>query len=131
MKLVLTLVVTFILVNIGFGQGNVEVIKDARIENLIKKQGEIVPPATSVQIYGYRLQVFFDSDKTKVDEARMRFSKSYPKIETYVSYSAPNYFLRVGDFRNSSDADRLKAELGAEFPASFIVQERVNLPRID
>ena len=131
MKLVLNLVTTFLLINIGLSQGNVEVIKDARIDNLIKKQGEIVPPATSVQIHGYRLQIFFDSNKSLVDEARMRFTKSYPKIETYITYSAPNYFLRVGDFRNSSDADRLKAELGAEFPASFIVQEKVNLPRID
>ncbi|MCO5258551.1 MAG: SPOR domain-containing protein [Crocinitomicaceae bacterium] len=115
----------------SFSQGHVEVIKDPRIDNLIKKQSEVVPPATSVQISGYRLQIFFDSDKSKVDHARIQFSRSFPKIEAYVTYNAPNYFLRVGDFRTSAEADRLKAELGSEFPTSFIVQEKVNLPRID
>lgn len=114
-----------------YSQGNVEVVKDPRINELIKKQGEVVPPATSVQISGYRLQLFFDSEKSKVDQTRMQFAKSFPKIETYVTYSAPNYFLRVGDFRTQLEADRLKAEVGTTYPTSFIVQEKVNLPRID
>lgn len=115
----------------SFGQGNVEVIKDSRINDLIKKQGEVIPPATGVQINGYRLQIFFDSEKSKVDNARMQFAKSFPKIETYVTYNAPNYLLRVGDFRTQLEADRLKAEVGTAYPTSFIVQEKVNLPRID
>lgn len=115
----------------SFGQGTIEVIKDPRIDDLIKKQGEVIPPASGVQINGYRLQIFFDSEKSKVDQARMQFAKSFPKIETYVTYNAPNYFLRVGDFRNQLEADRLKAEIGSAYPTSFIVQEKVNLPRID
>lgn len=114
-----------------YSQGNIEVVKDPRINELIKKQGEVIPPATSVQINGYRLQLFFDSERSKVDQARMQFAKSFPKIETYVTYSAPNYFLRVGDFRTQLEADRLKAEVGITYPTSFIVQEKVNLPRID
>lgn len=116
---------------ISVGQGNIEIIKDPRIDDLIRKQGEPVPPAPNVQINGYRLQIFFDSDKSKVDQARLQFAKSFPKTETYVTYNAPNYFLRVGDFRTSLEADRLKAEVGAAYPTSFIVQEKVNLPRID
>lgn len=115
----------------SFGQGNIEIIKDSRIDDLIKKQGEVVPPATCVQINGYRLQIFFDSEKSKVDQARVQFAKSFPKIETYVTYNAPNYFLRVGDFRTQLEADHLKAEVGSTYPTSFIVQEKVNLPRID
>jgi len=111
--------------------GQVEIIKDPRIDNLIKKQGEVVPPATSVQMNGYRVQIFFDSEKSKVDQIRMQFAKSFPKIETYVTYNAPNYFLRVGDFRTQMEADRLKAEISSTYPTSFIVQEKINLPRID
>lgn len=123
--------VVFLLALTTYGQGNIEVVKDSRIDDLIKKQGEIIPPATSVQINGYRLQIYFDSDKSKVDQARMQFARAFPKIETYITYNAPNYFLRVGDYRSSAEADYLKAELGSEFPTSFIVHEKVNLPRID
>ena len=114
-----------------WGQVNVEIIKDARIDALIKKQGEIIPPATSVQINGYRLQLFFDSDKSKVDQKRIQFARSFPKIATYVTYNAPNYFIRVGDFRTSLEADQLKAEVGSTYPTSFVIQEKINLPRID
>lgn len=130
MKQVLFSIALFTSINV-IGQGNVEVIKDARINDLIKKQGEIIPPATQVQINGYRVQIFFDSDKSKVDNARMQFAKTNPKIETYVTYKAPNYLLRVGNFRTQMDADRLKAEVSTQFPTSFIVPEKVNLPRID
>ncbi len=118
-------------ITLTYGQGSVEIVKDPRIDELIKKQGEVIPPATAVQMNGYRVQLFFDSEKAKVDQARVQFAKSFPKIETYVTYSAPNYFLKVGDFRNSLDADRLKSEVGSTYPTSFIVQEKINLPRID
>lgn len=118
------------LTTLSFGQ-NIEVIKDARIDDLVKKQGEPTPPSPVVQINGYRLQLFFDSEKAKIDQMRVQFAKSYPKVETYVTYNAPNYFLRVGDFRTQLDADRLKAEVNATYPTCFIVQEKVNLPRID
>lgn len=130
MKQVLFSIALFTSINV-IGQGNVEVIKDARINDLIKKQGEIIPPATQVQINGYRVQIFFDSDKSKVDNARMQFAKTNPKVETYVTYKAPNYLLRVGNFRTQMDADRLKAEVSTQFPTSFIVPEKVNIPRID
>lgn len=115
----------------SFAQGSVEVIKDSRIDNLVRKQGEIIPPATGPQINGYRIQLFFDSNKSLVDQARVKFISKFPKVDTYVTYNAPNYFLKVGDFRTELDASRIKAEVSSDFPTSFIVHEKVNLPRID
>ncbi|TNE56356.1 MAG: hypothetical protein EP338_00095 [Bacteroidetes bacterium] len=112
-------------------QGKVEYIPNAGIEMLIKKKGEIEPPATSPQTVGYRLQLFFDSDKGLVDDARARFVALHPKVDTYVTYTAPNYFLKVGDFRSQLDAERIQSTVEAQFPTSFIVKEMINLPRID
>lgn len=111
--------------------GEVEVIKDARIDGLVRKQGMVVPPTTSPQITGYRVQLFFDSDRKLVDEARSKFIAAYPKIDTYVIFTAPNYILKVGDFRSELEAERVKDNLFKDFPTSFIVKELVNLPRID
>lgn len=115
----------------SFSQGSVEVIKDSRIDNLVRKQGETIPPATGPQINGYRIQLFFDSNKSLVDQARIKFISRFPKVDTYVIYNAPNYFLKVGDFRTELDASRIKSEVSSDFPTSFIVHEKVNLPRID
>ena len=115
----------------SLSQGSVEIIKDSRIDNLVRKQGEIIPPATAPQINGYRIQLFFDSNKSLVDQARVKFISRYPKVDTYVTYNAPNYFLKVGDFRTELDASRIKSDVSSDFPTSFIVHEKINLPRID
>ncbi len=80
--------------------GNVDIIKDSRIDQLIKQEG------SSLTMTGYRIQLFFDSNKNSVDEARAKFISAYPKIDTYVFYTAPNYFLKVGDFRTQIDAEK-------------------------
>lgn len=111
--------------------GNVEIIKDSRIDALVKKQGMVIPPASSPQIMGYRVQLFFDSDRKLVDEARSKFIAAYPKVDSYIVFTAPNYVLKAGDFRTELEAERIKDNLFVNFPTSFIVKELVNLPRID
>ena len=110
---------------------NIETIKDPRIDQLVEKQGEVIPPATVPQITGYRIQLFFDIDKKAVDEARSKFIGKYPKIDTYVLYNAPNYFLKVGNFRTQMEAEKIKKTIDNDFPTNFIVKELINLPRID
>lgn len=112
-------------------KGDVEIIKDPRIDALIRQEGAIISPATAPQMSGYRIQLFFDSEKSSVDEARSKFMNLYPKVDTYVTYVAPNYFLKVGDFRTQTDAEKVKSAVEGQFPTSFIVKEKINLPRID
>jgi hypothetical protein len=109
----------------------VTVEKDERINELVKNQSVVTPPATVPQMSGYRLQVTFDSDKSVVDEARAKFIATYPKVDTYVEFIAPHYFLKVGDFRTQMEAEGVKAAMQAQFPLCFVVKEKINLPRID
>ena len=118
--------------NILFAQeGDIQIIKDNRIDALVEKQSEVKPPAINPQIDGYRIQLFFDSDKGQINSAKARFMSYYKRIDTYVTYNAPNFFLRVGDFRTRLEAEKIKAEIEAEFPTSFIVKEKINLPRLE
>ncbi len=131
MKLFVVIAAVFILQN-SFGQnGNVEIIKDIRIDDLIKQQSAIIPPSTVPQITGYRIQLFFDTERNLVDEARSKFVTAYPKIDTYIVYTAPNYFLKVGNFRTRLEAEKIKSTIDREFPTNFIVKELIYLPRID
>lgn len=123
----------FLFLSLGvFAQkGKVEIIKDPKIDALIKQEGAIVAPATAPQMGGYRIQLFFDAEKANVDDARSRFLNLYPKVDTYVTFTAPNYFLKVGDFRTQNEAEKVKAAVEAQFPTCFIVKEKINLPRVD
>ncbi len=111
--------------------GSIEIHADPRIDALVKKQGSVSPGATSPQISGFRVQLTFDPDKKTIDDARSRFSASYPDIDAYVMFNAPNFFLKVGDFRTQLEAEKLKEAITSEFPTSFIIKEQINLPRID
>lgn len=109
----------------------ISIVKDERIDQLVKGQGQNAGNASAPQLQGYRLQITFDSDKAAVDEARTKFNALFPKVDTYVEFVAPHYFLKVGDFRTQFEAEGVKAQIQAQFPLSFVVKEKINLPRID
>lgn len=120
------------LTTMSFAQsGKVTIIKDSRIDGLVAREGAIVPPAITPQLDGFRIQLFFDSERTAINDARGQFISRFPRIDTYTSYDAPNFFLRVGDFRTRLEAEKVKEELSDIFPTSFIVQEKINLPRLE
>lgn len=120
-----------VLVFAGKVQAQITVLKDERIDALVKAQSVITPPANSPQISGYRIQLIFDSDKAVIDDARAKFLAQFPKVDTYVEFTAPHYFLKVGDFRTQLEAERVKAAIQLQFPTAFIAKEKINLPRID
>ena len=105
-------------------QGQVSIQADDRIEQQIAKKA-------SKQMNGYRLQICFDSDKAIIDEARNRFISIYPKIDTYVTFEAPNFNLMVGDFRTLLEAEKIQEEISGQFTIVIIHKTLIHLPRID
>ncbi|MFM6913783.1 MAG: hypothetical protein ACKOXP_09305 [Flavobacteriales bacterium] len=97
---------------------------DPRVEDQIAKK-------SSKQMPGYRLQICFDSDKSVIDEARNRFISMYPKIDTYVTFEAPNFNLMVGDFRTLIEAEKIQEEITGKFTVVIIHKSLINLPRVD
>ncbi len=121
------ILITILSVISYFGNAQVTIVKDDRIDELVKAQGQ----ANTPEISGYRLQLAFDSNKSFIDDARSKFAAQFPKVDTYVEFVAPHYFLKVGDFRTQLEAEKVKAGTAAQFPTGFVVKEKINLPRID
>lgn len=113
-----------ILLSFQYCYSQVNVTKDERIDSKVAAKAQ-------KQILGYRLQICFDSDKDLVDQARAKFIALYPKIDTYITFEAPNFNLKVGDFRTQIEAEKLNEKIGGEFTISIIHKELINLPRID
>lgn len=131
MKTLLSILI-LVFSTIVFGQNTKEnsgvvIIKDKKIDELIKNKSNIRRVSTA----GYRIQIFFSTDKEKVNEIRMKFIKQYPKMETYITFDAPNYILRVGDFTEKNDAERFKKEIFREYPENFILKTGINVPNDD
>ena len=143
MKLIFTLIICcFSMLSFAQKKGEVEVIKDPLIDSLIQRRIMLnkthTPAATAagrrngaiVSQTGYRVQVFYGSDRRLAFKEQARFKAAYPKLNTYITYKEPNYYLRVGDFRTRLEAQRMMNELRSMFKTLFIFQERINAPSL-
>ena len=116
--------IIFLFINSFSLTAQVNVVKDNRIDEKITNKAQ-------KQILGYRLQICFDSDKNLVDQMRAKFISQYPKIDTYITFDAPNFNLKVGDFRTQIEAEKLKEKIVADYSITIIHKELINLPRVD
>lgn len=83
------------------------------------------------EVFGYRIQLAFDSDKEIIDSLRLKFSSSYPKTEVYVAFEAPYFNFMVGDYRSEIEAALFKQQLIGSYPLAVIQRTKIKLPRID
>ena len=126
-------------------RGRVTIEKDPLIDSLIAKRIQLSTATTStpsagslpsrpgviVAQMGYRVQVFYGSNRREVFSEQAKFNGLYPSQNTYITYKQPNYYLRVGDFRSRLDAQKFMNELRSEFPTLFIFREKINAPSLD
>ena len=125
------------------GGGQVEDIIDAlqALRNMLGKRlhGEGVEKTDSaafLKIQGYRTQVFSGNNQRKSKDEAFRKEKEikelFPDVSTYVTYNAPFWRLRIGDFRSHEEAYHMQRLLMDAFPAyrkeMYIVREEVKIP---
>jgi len=139
---VLFLFSCLIICQISFAQtkGEVIVVKDPLIDSLIAKRLELhkVQPTTTnpgspviVSSMGYRVQIYYGSDRREVFSQQSQFKSTYPKLNTYITYKEPNYYLRVGDYRTRLEAQKFLNELRPSYPTLFIFREKINAPILE
>jgi hypothetical protein len=141
MKLVLTCIFSlFGIAVFAQSKGVVTVVKDPRIDSLIarrllldRKDADITIRSNGpiVSQMGYRVQIYYGSDRRAVYKEQARFASLYPTLITYITYKEPNYYLRAGDFRTRLEAQKLMAELRGTYPTLFIFREKINAPTLD
>lgn len=104
--------------------GIVNVYEDYRIAKLVDKY---MDAHSDGKIDGYRVQLFF-GDRDSARETKATFLKKYPTTRADVTYLAPNFRVRVGNFRTLLDAEKFKNEINGLFPNCYIVPEKIPLP---
>ncbi|TND09605.1 MAG: sporulation domain-containing protein [Bacteroidetes bacterium] len=113
---------------IVFGQSGtsapvIQVESDSRLQLLLEKHTEVNLRGKGK---GYRVQIYFGSDKSKAKEMKARFLNLHGKdVRAYEPYEQPNFKIRVGDFRTRLEAYRFMKMIKADFPAAFIVESEI------
>lgn len=130
-KLVIGFLFSFFLIQVASGQekGKVVVIKDPRIDSLISKRLALSKTANSgnaVTSLGFRVQIFSGLVREEAYAEQTKFKSLYPGVTSYISYTQPNYRIRVGDFRTKLEAQKFMNDLKKQYSSLFIFAEKIN-----
>ncbi len=106
----------------------VKVVADERIEQGLQ---DYVLSIDTSNLAGYRVQVYFGSNKFEAEKAKTKAIEACPQLtdKVYIIYQSPNYKVRAGNFEREIDAQRTLQILGTEFPNVFVVRDRIEVMR--
>lgn len=112
----------------GPGQGTVTIDQPS---TLVSAMSSHKTRNASKQINGYRVRIFFDNSRNArgvSEQVAGQFSALYPSMAVYREYENPYFKVTVGNFRTKADATRFLNAIKGQFPAGFIVRERITYP---
>lgn len=72
---------------------------------------------------GFRVQIYSGSDRAKAIAIKSRVMQTFPSVRTYLSYTAPQFKVKVGDYQSRSEANDMARVLRPFFKPVMIVPD--------
>jgi hypothetical protein len=111
------------------------IVKDPRVDKLILKQIEInaeTSKETRKNMPGFRIQVINTTDRNKVFAAKAKVYQEFPDLKPYLLYQAPNYKLKVGNFKTQEEAEEMQRQLERLFPSgTYVIRDIIEVKIAD
>lgn len=108
---------------------NLNVNQDPRLEKMLDWHIEKNKKRAGIQ--GFRVEIFFSSEleaREMAENKKIEFLSMYPDYNVHIEFIAPNFRVRVGDFRTKSEALKLYKKIKGNYPAAFILEEPIDFP---
>lgn len=96
------------------------VSKDARLDILSEKQGEINRSSARIT-KGYRLQVITTRQREDAFQVKAELLKRFPDQKTYTIYQSPYFKIRFGNFIDRDEAEKYKKILSGIYSQGIYV----------
>ncbi len=114
----------------------VQVTADRRLAMLSAKQAQInklsVYKNSAGQYKGFRVMVLNTNNRDLAYKTRADILRYFPNQGVYLSYQAPYFKLKAGDFVKREDAEKFRKELSKYFSESlFVVSDIVKISSED
>jgi hypothetical protein len=121
-------ILLFVVGHTAHAQEHIQVIGNADLDSLVLQNKAANELAEG--IHGYRVQIFFGTDRKIANEIRTNFLQLYPEVEAYLVYQQPYFKVRIGDFRTQLESQAIYQNLLIHFDKVFIVPDKINLPKL-
>ena len=116
-------------------KGTVRTHQPAKLDQLLAKSSPQVPANTdnTLVVSGFRVQLYSSNNAHKAKRDAFNLEKdllaAYPEQQVYVSYVAPFWKVRIGDFSSYFEALAFSRKLKEQFPQYsdeiYIIKEDV------
>ena len=106
----------------------IKVKSPERVDSLVQAQVEKNKEANSIS--GYRVQLMQTTDRKKANDAKTSLLEKYPDLDVYITFQAPNYKVRAGNYTKRIDCVSIYKLLLPDFPQSFVVSDKIELPEL-
>lgn len=94
-------------------KGWATVQKDSRIDALGKKMADYNESLSSKlkMVKGYRLMLLSTSDRAQAMQVRSQLLQQYPEHKVYMVFQTPYIKLKMGNFTDKAEAEKLRKAL--------------------
>ncbi len=110
-------------------QGNIIIVQDSSVQRVLTLYKTFESEQRSVN--GFRIQLGADNNRQELLNMKAKFMQTFPEYAAYIEYAAPQFKLRVGDFRSRASAEMFLPEIRDYFPNSFMVPDKIMVEGVD
>jgi hypothetical protein len=139
LKSLIIAILSLIVPSMAFAQdGQVNIVQDSRVDELLERHKQmnelLMSNPDHSGIDGYRVQIFFESGNKSSEAAREikeEFEENYPAVDAYLTWKAPNFRVRVGDFRTRMEAEGFLQRILKDYPNAWVIKDKINFPSLN
>lgn len=118
--------ITFLsfLIIFGVKSQSITVVKDPRLDMLLKKQAELnkeVDKLNNKTGPGFRIMVINTNDRLKALDVKSRMMSDFPEEKSYLVYQSPYFKIMIGNFRTRPDAESLRKRIIEIYPTGVMI----------
>ena len=108
---------------------------DKREENRPPRHNHTTQQSIQARGVGFRIQAFSDNNtataKATAQQRARAIAMKFPQYRSYISYNAPSWRLRIGDFKTQAEAQAALSRIRSVFPSyarqMTIVRDHINV----
>ena len=78
-------------------------------------------------VRGFRVQIYNGNDRGIATQRKIDFIRRFPNVRSYISYRAPTFRVKVGDFKTRADAYKLYQQVSALYNPCMVVPDIVEI----
>lgn len=108
--------------------GTINIHDNAGANALVEKH--IYFNKTHNQLPGWRVQIISTPQLSEAKREKVKLLQQFAEMHATIIFEAPNYKVRVGDYRNRFDANRDLQDLILYYPNAFICKDLVDVKRL-